>query len=122
MGANCRYSQKRFRNGPSNSRQREWFEDRLPEDHDLEADELATLRAREVDRLLGNHCTHDEVERRAGRGQRHLLERLDDDLVLERAREIEGDRAPRVVERAAAEADAASAVESGGGRSFEPSD
>jgi len=53
----------------------------------------ATLREREIDRRLATYVTEDEIERRTERGQRRLLDHVDDELVLERAREIEADRA-----------------------------
>ncbi|MCU4800783.1 FAD-dependent oxidoreductase [Halobacteria archaeon HArc-gm2] len=69
-------------------RWREWFAERLPADHDLDEDRLAELREREIDRRLDTYVTESEVSTRAERGQRRLLTHLDDDLVLERAREI----------------------------------
>ncbi|SFS12706.1 Pyridine nucleotide-disulphide oxidoreductase [Halomicrobium zhouii] len=69
-------------------RWREWFAERLPSDHDLDEDRLVELREREIDRRLDTYVTESEVSARAERGQRRLLAHLDDDLVLERAREI----------------------------------
>lgn len=70
----------------------EQFDERLPDDHGLGEDRLAELREREVERRLGAYLPDDEVERRSRRGQERLLEHVDDELVLERAREIEAER------------------------------
>lgn len=70
----------------------ERFEDRLPEDHGLGEDRLAELRDREVGRWLEAYLSEEEVEKRGRRGQKRLLEHVGDDLVLERAREIEAER------------------------------
>ncbi|PCR91519.1 FAD-dependent oxidoreductase [Natrinema ejinorense] len=69
----------------------ERFDERLPDDHDLEAGRLAELREREVDRRLATYLSADEIERRTERGQKRLLEHIDDDLIRQAAREIEGE-------------------------------
>jgi len=76
---------------------REWFEDRLPDDHGLDERRLETLREREIDRYLATYVSDEEIDRRAERGQARLLDHVDDELVLERAREIRTeDAAPEV--------------------------
>ena len=74
-------------------RWREWYDDRCPDDADLDDDRWATLRERHIDRRLATYVTDDEIERRTERGQRRLLDHVDDELVIERAREIEADAA-----------------------------
>jgi len=76
---------------------REWFEDRLPDDHGLDQERLEALREREIDRYLETYVSDDEIDRRAERGQARLLAHVDDELVLERAREIRSESdAPEV--------------------------
>lgn len=72
-------------------RWREWFENELPDDHDLDDDRLVELRERYIDRAFESKRSAQAVERRTERAQRRLLSSLDDDLVLERAREIDAD-------------------------------
>lgn len=74
-------------------RWRELYDDRLPADHDLGEERRLELREREIDRRLATYRTEDAIERARERGQERLLSHLDDDLVLERAREIETARA-----------------------------
>ncbi|MFC6766068.1 FAD-dependent oxidoreductase [Natrinema soli] len=73
-------------------RWRTYFDDRVPDDHDLEADRLAEIREREIDRRLETYLADDEIERRIERGHERLLEHIDDDLIVEAAREIETER------------------------------
>ena len=73
-------------------RWREFYEGRFPDDHDLSDERVAEIREREVDRRLDQYITEEEAEERAEEGQRRLLEHVDDDLVLEAAREIEAER------------------------------
>ncbi|WP_128476994.1 FAD-dependent oxidoreductase [Halorussus pelagicus] len=80
-------------------RWREWYDNRRPDDFEVEdsgaddsdADdaEWARLRERDIDRRLATYLSDDEMEARAERGQRRLLDHIDDELVVERAREIE---------------------------------
>jgi hypothetical protein len=72
-------------------RWRELYDERLGDHEGLDDDAVADLREREIDRRLGSYLTPAEIEERTDRGQRRLLEHLDDDLVLERAREIAAD-------------------------------
>jgi len=67
---------------------RAWFEDRVPDDHGLDEQRLQALREEEIDRYLETYVSDDEIDRRAERGQERLLDHVDDELVLERAREI----------------------------------
>jgi hypothetical protein len=71
---------------------RGWFEEQLPDDHDLGDEQRVELRERDIDRTLETYLTDEEIERRGTRGQKRLLEHIDDDLVLEAAREIETER------------------------------
>lgn len=70
-------------------RWREWYDDRFPDDHDLDEERYEALREREIDRSLGSYLSETEVERRAARGQRRLLEHVDDEYILEAAEQIE---------------------------------
>jgi hypothetical protein len=70
---------------------REWFDDRLPDDHDLSEERRIELRERDIDRTLETYISDDEIERRAERGQRRLLDHVEDHVILDRAREIEAD-------------------------------
>lgn len=70
------------------NRWREYFDDRLPDDHDLEEERLAEIREREIDRRIDVYLSGDEIERRGKRGQERLLEHIDDDLILEATREL----------------------------------
>lgn len=73
-------------------RWREWFDDRLPDDHDLDEERHAELRERDIDRRLETYLDVAEIDRRTERGQELLLDHIDDELVLEAAREIESER------------------------------
>ncbi len=73
-------------------RWREWFAERLPEDHDLDEDRVVELREREIDRRFDTYLSDDEIADRIERGHERLLEHVDDDAVLARAREIEAER------------------------------
>jgi NADPH-dependent 2,4-dienoyl-CoA reductase/sulfur reductase-like enzyme len=72
-------------------RYREWFGEQVPDDHDLTEKRLVALREAEIDRRFGAYVDPEEIDARATAGQQTLLERIEDDLVLERAREIETD-------------------------------
>lgn len=71
---------------------REWFAEQFPADADLGDDDRVMLREAEVDRLLDACLSEDEIDRRRRAGQELLVEHLDDDVVLERARAIERER------------------------------
>ncbi|QIO21093.1 FAD-dependent oxidoreductase [Haloarcula sp. JP-L23] len=70
-------------------RWREWFDCRLPEDHGLADERRIELREQAIDRRLATYVSEAEIAARTERGQRRLLDHVDDALVLERAREIE---------------------------------
>ena len=72
-------------------RWREWFADRAPDDADVSADRLAELRECEIDRRFETYFADDEIERRIARGQERLLDHVDDERILEAAREIEAE-------------------------------
>lgn len=75
-------------------RWREYFDDRVPDDHDTPAERLVEVREREIDRRLATYLSDEEIERRIERGHEKLLEHIDDDRILEAAREIEAERDP----------------------------
>lgn len=66
-------------------RWREWFDERLPDDHDLDDDRRVELRERDIDRSFQTYLSDDAIERRGLRGQRRLLDHVDDDLIREYA-------------------------------------
>lgn len=72
-------------------RWRETYDERRPDDVEVDDDRWVTLRERDIDRRLSTYVTDDEIGRRTERGQRRLLDHVDDELVLERARKIEGE-------------------------------
>ncbi|QGN07883.1 NAD(P)/FAD-dependent oxidoreductase [Halorhabdus sp. CBA1104] len=69
---------------------REYLDDRVGE----AAGETwtAATRTTEIDRILGSYIDDDEIANRRERGQDRLLEHVDDERVLARAREIEAAR------------------------------
>ncbi|EJN60912.1 FAD-dependent oxidoreductase [Halogranum rubrum] len=73
-------------------RWREWFDDRVPDDHGLDETRLTELREREIERRLATYLTDDEIERRIQRGHERLLEHVDDDAILRAASEIAAER------------------------------
>jgi hypothetical protein len=75
-------------------RWRAYLDDRRPDDHEASDERWATLREREIERRLETHLSDEEIDRRARRGQKRLLDHLDDDLILEAARAIEAGREP----------------------------
>jgi threonine dehydrogenase-like Zn-dependent dehydrogenase len=70
----------------------EYADTQRPDDHDLADDAWERLRDEEIDRRFDAYITDEEAERRGERGHERLVEHLDDDVVLERAREIRTDR------------------------------
>jgi hypothetical protein len=74
-------------------RWRQWFANELPDDHGLDAEELERLRESYIDRAFGTKLSDAEIKRRTARGQRRLLEHLDDEVILEYARELGDDTA-----------------------------
>lgn len=73
-------------------RWREYFHDRVPDDHCLDEAQLVELREREIDRRFDTYRSAEEIERQSERGQRQLLKHIDDDLILEVARDIDAER------------------------------
>jgi len=70
-------------------RWREWFDDRLPDDADLPDDCRRALRERTIDRRLATYRTDAEIAAAAEAAHERLLDHVDDDLILDRARRIE---------------------------------
>ncbi|EJN60563.1 NAD(P)/FAD-dependent oxidoreductase [Halogranum rubrum] len=68
-------------------RWREWFDDQFDE-AEVSDERLAELRERYIDRAFETRLSDEEVEAREVRGQKRLLDHVDDDLILERAREL----------------------------------
>jgi len=84
-------------------RWREWFAEKVPDEHDFDPEELAALREAEIDRVLDTYVDDGVIDRRRERAHERLLDHLDserildhvdDELILERAREIDGDQTP----------------------------
>jgi threonine dehydrogenase-like Zn-dependent dehydrogenase len=73
-------------------RWREYADEHRPDDPDLDDEQWTALRDEEIERRFETYLSGAEIERRAERGRQRLLERLDDDAVLDRAREIEAER------------------------------
>nr|WP_233265015.1 hypothetical protein [Halomarina oriensis] len=73
-------------------RWREYADARRPDDHAVGDERWVELRERELDRRFAAYITGDDIERRTERGQRRLLTHLDDDLILDAAREIAAER------------------------------
>jgi len=73
-------------------RWREFLESQFPEEHGLSEQRRHELLEREVDRRLDVYISREAQQRRAKAGQRRLLDHIDDDIVLEAAREIETER------------------------------
>ncbi|UPV76777.1 FAD-dependent oxidoreductase (plasmid) [Halorussus limi] len=74
-------------------RWREWYDGRRPDDADIDDALWTDLRERDIDRRLSAYLSDDEIAERTERGQRRLLDHVDDELVVERAREIESEGA-----------------------------
>ncbi|WP_231186824.1 NAD(P)/FAD-dependent oxidoreductase [Haladaptatus sp. DYF46] len=73
-------------------RWREWFDERTPDDPDFDEERLVELREREIDRKFATYLSDEEIDRRVERGQKRLLEHIDDDRILDAARDIEAER------------------------------
>ncbi|MFH5797165.1 FAD-dependent oxidoreductase [Haladaptatus sp. CMAA 1911] len=73
-------------------RWREWFDERTPDDHDLDEERLVELREQEIDRKFATYLSDEEIDRRVERGQKRLLEHIDDERILDAARDIEAER------------------------------
>jgi hypothetical protein len=70
-------------------RWREWFDEQLPDSHDLDEDRCVELRERDVDRSFETYLSDDEIEQRGVRGQKRLLEYVDDDLIRKYAADLD---------------------------------
>ncbi|MCO8245807.1 MULTISPECIES: FAD-dependent oxidoreductase [unclassified Haladaptatus] len=73
-------------------RWREWFAEQVPDDYDLDEDGRTELREREIDRRFDAYLPDEEIERRRRQGHETLLEHIDDELILDAAREIRDER------------------------------
>ncbi|WP_435066235.1 NAD(P)/FAD-dependent oxidoreductase [Halobaculum sp. EA56] len=78
-------------------RWREWFAEQLPDDHGLDKARRVALREREIDRSFETYLSDEEIEQRGVRGQKRLLCHVDDELILDAAREIEAEHHPNEV-------------------------
>jgi threonine dehydrogenase-like Zn-dependent dehydrogenase len=78
-------------------RWRDWFDEQLPDGHDPDEDRCVELRERDIDRSFETYLSDDEIEQRGVRGQKRLLEYVDDDLILDAARDIEAEHHPNEV-------------------------
>jgi hypothetical protein len=70
-------------------RWREWYDGRRPDDSAVDDAGWTELRECDIDRRLETYLSDEEIAARAERGQRRLLDHVDDELIVERAREIE---------------------------------
>ena len=68
-------------------RWREWYDVKRPDG--VDDDRWEAVRERDIDRRRGTYLSNARIERRRERGQRRLLDHVDDSLVGRRAREIE---------------------------------
>lgn len=73
-------------------RWREWAKKYIPDEYDIDEAKNAELLEEEIDRRLDMYLSADTIEQYTERGHNRLLEHIDDDRVLERAREIEAER------------------------------
>jgi threonine dehydrogenase-like Zn-dependent dehydrogenase len=78
-------------------RWREWFDEQVPDDHDLDEGRRVELRERDIDRSFGTYLSDEEIEQRGLRGRTRLLDHVDDDLILAAARDIEAERRSKEV-------------------------
>lgn len=74
-------------------RWRTWFENELSDDHEIDPETLADLREDYIDRAFETKLSPDEIDHRCNRAHQRLVEHIDDDVVLDRAREIQSERA-----------------------------
>jgi flavin-dependent dehydrogenase len=70
----------------------EYADGQRPDDHDVSDEAWAALRDEEIDRRFEAYITDEEIGRRGREAHERLVEHLEDDVVLERAREIEAER------------------------------
>ncbi|WP_254832932.1 FAD-dependent oxidoreductase [Haloglomus salinum] len=64
-------------------RWREWFENELPDDYDLDEDRLVELRERYIDGAFGTALSDEAAAARAERGRRELIEGIGAERVLD---------------------------------------
>lgn len=64
-------------------RWREWFENEIDDDHDLDADHLAELRETYIDQAFETRLTQEEVDERSEQGLRQLVETIGTERVLD---------------------------------------
>lgn len=76
----------------SRDRWRKWAEDKRPDELEIDEDDWLSLREEAVDRRLETFLSEEEITNRTERGQDRLLEHIDDDRIIEYARELESDR------------------------------
>ncbi|MFC7071667.1 FAD-dependent oxidoreductase [Halovenus rubra] len=76
-------------------RWREFFDERVPEDHDFDPDTLTEIREAEIDRRLGTYVETEAIERRKEQAQKRLLDHIDDELIREHAEKLD---APEAIE------------------------
>jgi len=68
----------------------EWFDRKmLPDDHDLDQETVDAAREDLKTEFLGRQIDADERDRREREGQRMLLDHVDNDLIRERANNLE---------------------------------
>ena len=78
-------------------RWRERFDEQFPDGHDVGEERRVELRERDIDRSFETYLSDDEIQQRGVHGQKRLLDHVDDDLILDAAREIEAERRPNEV-------------------------
>ncbi|WP_049971467.1 FAD-dependent oxidoreductase [Haladaptatus cibarius] len=64
-------------------RWREWFENEVEDDHDIDDERFVELRERYIDRAFETRVSDAEVENRSQRGVRHLVETIGTKQVLD---------------------------------------
>lgn len=72
-------------------RWRTWFANEAGDDHGLDDESFERARERYIDRAFASTRSPEERERLARQGQRRLLAHIDDDLILEAARDLDPD-------------------------------
>lgn len=65
---------------------------RLPDDSGIDDESLQAVREREIDRLVTQRLSREEIARRTERSHDRLLEHIDDERILAAAREIEAEQ------------------------------
>ncbi len=73
-------------------RWRDWFDARVPDDHDVQDGRVDDLREAYIDRAFETRRSPEEIDELTQHAHRRLLEHLDDDLVLERAAALEDEQ------------------------------